>query len=322
MESLRNKVVLVTGGAGFIGSHLVDQLTLEHPKEIVVVDNFFLGKEGNLKDAKSTYRNLKVYGKDASRYESMKEVLKKHKVEVVFNLAVIPLPTSLVKPYWASKKNVDIAMAMCELCRNEYFDTLIHCSSSEAYGTAAYVPMDEKHPLDPKTPYAASKAACDHLVMSYYYTYGIDAAIVRPFNNYGPRQNKGSYAGVIPLTIRRILNGEQPVIYGDGKQTRDFIYVTDTANAMVNIYKNKKTRGKTLNVASGKEITINKVISSIAKYLEYKGKVRYEPSRPADVCRHLGGVNLAKKLIAFKPVVNFDVGIKRTIEWYKGTKVE
>jgi len=315
--SLRNKSALVTGGAGFIGSHLIDRLIKEDPKKIVIVDNFFLGKKANLNEAIKHYPELKVYNQDVSDYIKMAKIMKNESIDVVFNLAVIPLPTSLTKPRWTFEQNINITLSTCELARNGFFDTLIHFSSSEAYGTCEYAPMDENHPLNSTTPYAASKASSDQLIFSYCKTFGIDAAIIRPFNNYGPRQNEGNYAGVIPLTIKRILNGEPPVIYGDGKQTRDYLYVTDTANAAVDIYGNKNTRGKVLNIASGKEISIETLIKMIAECLEYNKPISYEQSRPGDVRRHVADICLAEELINFKPIVSFEEGLESTIEWYK-----
>jgi len=314
--SVKNKSVLVTGGAGFIGSHLVDRLIKEEPENLVVVDNLFLGKEANLEEARENYPNLKIYNQDASDYETMSEIMKNEGTEVVFNLAVIPLPASLTKPRWAFEQNVNITLTICELARNDYFDTLIHFSSSEAYGTSEYAPMDEKHPLNGTTPYAASKAASDQLVYSYCKTFGIEAAIIRPFNNYGPRQNEGSYAGVVPLTIKRILNDEAPVIYGDGKQTRDYLYVTDTANAAIDVYNSNSTRNNVLNIASGKEILIETLIKLIGKYLNSDKPIIYEQERPGDVRRHIANISLAEDLIGFKPTVSSEEGLKLTVDWY------
>jgi len=315
--SLKNKSVLVTGGAGFIGSHLVDRLIKEYPENLVVVDNFFIGNIQNLSEAKEKFKDLKIYNRDASDYNKMSEIMKNEGIDVVFNLAVIPLPASLTKPRWAFEQNVNITLSICELARNNYFDTLIHFSSSEAYGTCEYAPMDEKHPLNGKTPYAASKAASDQLVFSYCRTFGIEASVIRPFNNYGPRQNEGSYAGVIPLTIKRILNDEAPVIYGDGKQTRDYLYVTDTANAAIDVYNSKSTRNKVLNIASGKEISIETLIKLIAKYLNCDKPIVYEQERQGDVKRHIANIYLAEDLIGFKPAVSFEEGLRLTVEWYK-----
>lgn len=314
---LKNKSVLVTGGAGFIGSHLVDRLIKEEPSNLVVVDNFFLGKESNLSEAKLSYPQLKIYHQDASDYEAMKDIVKSEGVQVVFNLAVVPLPASLVRPRWTYEQNINITLCLCELVRSGYFDTLIHFSSSEACGNCQYAPMDENHPLNPTTPYGASKAATDLLVLSYIDAFNTDASIIRPFNNYGPRQNDGSYAGVIPLTIKRILSDEAPAIYGDGEQTRDYIYVTETADATVEIYNCQGSRGKVTNIASGSEISINKLVKLIAEYMGCNKAIIYESERPADVRRFIASINLARDLINFKPEINLEEGIKQTIEWYK-----
>jgi UDP-glucose 4-epimerase len=315
--SLKNKSVLVTGGAGFIGSHLVDRIIKEEPDNLVVVDNFFLGKQRNLKSAKEKYPGLKIEYRDASDINIMRGILEMESIDVVFNLAVVPLLTSHNEPKMTWDINVNTTMVLCELLRKNHYSTLIHFSSSEAYGTADKIPMDEEHPLNPTTPYAASKAAGDHLVTSYNKTFGIDASIIRPFNNYGPRQNEGSYAGVIPITIKRILSGLQPIVYGDGEQTRDYIYVVNTADAAIDIYKHKSTRGKILNIASGKEITINKITKTIAELLGYNKPFTYELPRPADVRRHKADISLAKKLIDFELKIRFEDGIKETVEWYK-----
>lgn len=314
---LENKSIMVTGGAGFIGSHLVDRLIQEKPSNLVVVDNFFLGKESNLQEAKMNYPRLKILHQDASEYEAMKQIMKDEDIQVIFNLAVTPLPASLTRPRWVYEENMAIVLCLLELIRSHDFDTLIHFSSSEAYGTSVYAPMNENHPLNGTTPYAVSKAAGDNLILSYYRLFGIDASIVRPFNNYGPRQNEGSYAGVIPLTIKRILSGEPPLIYGDGKQTRDYLYVTDTADAAVKVYNCTKTRGRVLNIGSGKETSINAVVRLTAQHLNCKKPIVYQKPRPADVRRHIASIFLAEELIDFCPKVNMEEGMKTTIEWYR-----
>ncbi len=317
---LKNKTVLVTGGAGFIGSHLVDQLILEKPEKIIVVDNLFLGKDNNLLDAQSKFPDLKIIHEDVSNFEKMKTIFKNDNIDVVFNLAVIPLPASLEKPSWTFSHNNNMTVTMCELIRQDFFKTLIHFSSSEVYGTSISGPMDENHPLNGTTPYAASKAACDLLVLSYCRTFGIDASIIRPFNNYGPRQNEASYAGLIPITVQKIMENKPPMIFGDGKQTRDYLYVTDTAKAAIKIYENLKTRQKVLNIASGKEISIVYVVKKIAEYLDYDiEKILYDPDRPGDVRRHIANTYLAEDLLGFKPTVSFEDGLKKTVDWYKIT---
>ncbi len=315
MPSLNGKRVLVTGGAGFIGSHLVDRLIAEKPERIVAVDNLFLGRRENLADAFRRFDGLSFYREDVCRYAAMKKILADNDIDVIFDLAVIPLPASLVKPEWSFKKNVDMTLNLCRLGREKAYETLVHFSSSEVYGTAEYAPMDERHHLGAITPYAASKAAGDQLVLSYARVFGLDAAILRPFNNYGPRQNEGSYAGVIPLTLKRMAAGKPPIIYGTGRQTRDYLYVTETADAAVQVYKNPRTRGRILNIGSGRETSINTVIRLLAKNAGYRGKILRQPARPGDVMRHIADVSAARKLIRFSQRIPFEEGIRRTVTW-------
>ena len=315
--NLKNKAVVVTGGAGFIGSHLVDRIIDENPEKILVLSNYFLGKQSNLSEALSRFKNLEIVKTDVGDHELVKHFFDNNNVDVVFNLAVIPLPTSLEVPSWTFSKNVNITSNICEMARHDKFKTLIHFSSSEVYGTSRYVPMDEKHPLEAETPYAASKVASDSLVLSYSRTFNIDCSIVRPFNNYGPRQNAGKYAAIIPLTIKRIMNNDDLIIYGDGEQTRDFIYVKDTADATIKVFNSSNSRGKVINVASGKEISMNKIVKTIIALMDYNKGIIYKDARAGDVRRHLADISLAKQLIEFEPETSFEEGIKETVEWYK-----
>src|SRR5215813_4045497 len=317
MLKLEGKSVLITGGAGFIGSHLAERIVRESPGNLVAVDNLFLGKEENLAQARETFPALKFYRQDASDYEAMKRLIQTEAVEVLFNLAVVPLPTSLERPRWTVESNVAIATAVCELLREGHYQTLVHFSSSEAYGSARYIPMDEKHPLLPSTPYAASKVAGDHVVLSYRQTFGVDAAILRSFNNFGPRQNEGAYAGVIPIVIRRASGGKPVIIYGDGEQTRDFIFVSEVADAAVRIYEEPATRGQVVNIATGRELSINRLVRTILEILGDEVPIIYESCRPGDVRRHCGDIELARGLIGFEPRITLKDGLVETVAWYK-----
>jgi UDP-glucose 4-epimerase len=316
--SITNKRILVAGGAGFIGSHVCEKLLDYNPETIIIADDFSLGKQRNIPKLSCDER-IKLYIVDASQYNLMQNLLKMEPIDIVFNLAVVPLPASLEKPKNCIDKNILITSTLCELLYKDFYKSLIHISSSEAYGTSVYTnkPMDENHPTYPTTPYAASKLACDHIALSYHKTFGLDIAIARPFNAYGPRQNEQSYAGVIPLTISRILRGEPPVIHGDGLQTRDYTYVEDIASAIPRFYEEKATRGKIINLASGREITIKELIHKIMEIMDYNGPVIQTPPRPGDVRRHLGDISLAQKLINYKPKTDFQEGLEKTISWYK-----
>jgi UDP-glucose 4-epimerase len=178
--------------------------------------------------------------------------------------------------------------------------------------------MDEAHPCMPSTPYAASKLGGDYVVLSYRETYGADATIVRPFNNFGPRQNAGTYAGIIPIIIGRALRGEQIVIYGDGEQTRDFVFVRDTADAAVRIYEEPATRGRIINVASGQETSVNTLVRELLAELDCDRPVVHEAARPGDVRRHCGAIELARQLTSYEPRTTLREGLAETVAWYRG----
>jgi UDP-glucose 4-epimerase len=313
---LAGKSVLVLGGAGFIGSHLVDRLVSEGPSRLTVVDNLFLGRESNLELARQQFDQLRFVNLDATDAAGLAAVVNAESVDVVFNLAVVPLPASLERPRWSVEENVALAIVPCELLREGRFETLIHFSSSEAYGSASYVPMDEGHPPTPSTPYAASKLAGDQIVLSYQHTFGLDASIIRPFNNFGPRQNAGSYAGIIPVVVGRATRGEPIEIYGDGEQTRDFVYVRDTADAAVRIYEEPATRGRIVNIASGREVSVNELVRLLLQVLEADVPVEHLPPRAGDVRRHLASIDLARQLIGYEPRTSLSEGLAETVAWY------
>jgi len=247
----------------------------------------------------------------------MKSIVREKGIEVIFNLAVIPLPTSLERPKWTVDHNISITTTLCKLARDGAFETLIHFSSSEAYGSAVTVPMDETHFLSPTTPYAASKAADDHIVLSFCRTFNIDAAIIRPFNNYGPRQNDKAYAGIIPIVINNVLNREPVEIFGDGEQTRDFIYVKDTAQAAAAAYKFVASRGQITNAASGREISVNHLVKILLQILKAENHpVVHVAPRPGDVRRHCGSIEKARQLLRFNPQTDITDGLKATVDWY------
>ena len=316
MPSIKGKNFLVTGGAGFIGSHLCDALLEKGAGKVVCLDNFFLGKMENIAEA-MRHENFVLYRDDARNFGVVEAIIEREGIEVVFNMATIALNYSFFNPFDAYMVNVSIANTLLELLKIGKYKTLIHTSSSEAYGTAQYSPMDENHPTDPTTPYAAGKAAADIMVHSFAKVLPLDIAIVRPFNNYGPRQNaEGPLAGIIPATAKRLKNGGKPLIHGDGEQTRDFIYVKDTVRGLIMAYENENSRGQIMNLGSGKDISMNHLLQEICDYMGYKGEWEHHESRTSDVRKLCADISKARKLIGFEPEMPFEEGIKETLDWY------
>lgn len=318
MSYVAGKTVIVTGGAGFIGSHLVDRLLNDNAKRVCVIDNFFLGKEENLDPAQKDFGDkLHVYREDAGHAKIVENIFSQEKPDIVFNLATKALLHSFDGPRDAFQVNTDIALTLLELLRHDAYERLIHISSSEVFGSAQSVPMDEGHPLLSETTYAAGKAAADLAVMSYCNMFDLDAVTLRPFNNYGPRQNQGALAAIIPLTVKRIMGGEKPVLEGTGEQTRDFIYVEDTVDAIMRMAEHGGFNGQDFNFGSGIETSMKEIVETLCKIMAYTGDIDYKPARPADVMRHCADVSKAEKIIGTIVKNNLEQGLEKTVEWYR-----
>ena len=308
--------VLVTGGAGFIGSHLVDRL-LARGHRVVVVDNFFLGKRENLADAVAAGGDrLEIRYEDAADPVAMLEIVERNGIQDVYNLATKALEYSFDNPRGAYEVNTSIALTLGELLRRGHYERLIHTSSSEVFGTAVTRPMPESHPRLPTTPYAAGKAGADLALQSYLRTFDLDVRIVRPFNNYGPRQNAGAYAGVVPKTIERLLSGDPPILHGDGSQGRDFVYVEDVAAGLVAVAECDAARGEDFNIASGRETPILELLENLCAIAGFEGEWIREPRRTADVDHHIGDASRLAEVVGFTPPTSIREGLQRTWDWY------
>jgi UDP-glucose 4-epimerase len=309
-----DKTVLVTGGAGFIGSHLVDRLIADDAKQVIIVDNLFLGSEKNIESAVA--QGATFYNEDIEYKESLEYIFDQHNIDVVFNLATKALNYSFINPSNAFTTNVTGIINLLELQRTGKFQSLCHFSTSEVYGTAVYEPMDEKHPKAPTTTYAAGKAAADMAIETYVNMFGVDAFIVRPFNNYGPRQNyKGLMAGIIPITAWRIHHNIAPEIHGSGDQSRDFIYVLDTVDAVVKLF-TVMPQGDSVNISTDNCCSVKNLLGKIIYHYGYQGEVLAKDARGADVLTHNASNAKVNKLISYN-LTPFDEGLTTTLDWYK-----
>ena len=304
---------LVTGGAGFIGSHLVDGLLTAGAGEVHVVDDFSLGREENL----APRSGLTIAAADCADQAALGAALGGREFDLCFNLAVIPLPASLVEPAATVDRNVAMTTAVCELGRAGRYGRLVQYSSSEVYGSATAAPMPEDHPLLPHTPYAASKAATDLVALSYMTTFGLEGTIVRPFNTYGPRQNDKAYAGLIPAVVRRVQAGEPVIVNGDGEQTRDMAWVGDVVAGTLAAAGADAALGRVMNLGSGEEHTVNDMVRWMLQALgREEHPVEHGPERPGDVRRLLADTSLAAELIGFAPSKDIAEGLRETVDWY------
>jgi len=316
----QGKNILVTGGAGFIGSHLCDNIWEQNPESLVILDNMSLGNLDNLQGI-SDFDGVTVIEGDASDYQILKDVIQTYQIDVVFNLAVIPLPASLSNPLENVKVNIDIVSNLCEMQRLGFFETLIHFSSSEAYGSAQYVPMDESHPYTISTPYAASKAAGDLIALSYKKTFNTDVTVLRPFNNYGPRQNSKEFAGIIPLSIGKMVRGETIQVHGDGQQTRDYIYVKDTVKIVLELYSKRSQIDSVVNISTGVQTSTQTILQELEASMPWDYfKLEYVPDRASNVTQHCGDNTLLSGLCDNLVLTPLAVGIKKTVEWYKNNE--
>tara|TARA_Y100000590_G_scaffold468304_1_gene650595 strand:+ start:7190 stop:8170 length:981 start_codon:yes stop_codon:yes gene_type:complete len=310
------KRALVTGADGFIGSHLTELLLKQGYKVKALSQYNSFNNWGWLENIKVN-KNLKIISGDIRDPQFCETITKD--VDVVFHLAaLIGIPFSYVSVDHYVETNIKGTLNICYAVKKNNISTMVHTSTSEVYGSAKYVPIDELHPLQPQSPYSATKISADAMVMSLFNSINLPVVIARPFNCYGPRQ---SSRAIIPAIISQIVNGNKKINIGNVKPTRDFTYVTDTCEAILKLSKNKKSLGQVVNIGSNTEISILNIVKKIKKimYSDAKLVLERERLRPkkSEVNRLICNNKKLKKLINFKPKVNFDDGLKSTINWFK-----
>ena len=307
---MKNKNIVVTGGAGFIGSTFVD--TVLDNNKVTVIDNLSTGKISNISNL--NHENLNIIEADLNDI-NLRDILSGK--DYIFHFAAIAsVAYSIREPEITFKNNVGSTERLIEAAVDCGVHKIVFSSSSAVYGDSENLPVCETEVLNPESPYAQSKIDCENLLVNAYENYGLNYTNLRYFNIYGPKQNKDSqYASVIPNFVNCILNGERPTIFGDGEQTRDFIYVKDIVNA--NLTASKNNFNGICNIASGKSITVNELFETIAKILDFKEEPNYLPERPGEIKYSEADISKMNKNNFKLQYTNMEDNLKETIDYFK-----
>jgi UDP-glucose 4-epimerase len=313
--------ILITGAAGFLGSHLCEKY-VQDGNVVYGIDNLMNGNLNNIRTLLHK-KNFKFIHDDICRDELYHKL--PLNLDAIIHLAAqIHVDLSIINPAETFKINLVGTMKILEFARMNDIKKFLFASTSEVYGSAEYVPMDEKHPLLAKHPYGVSKIASDRLCYSYNETYDLGVDIIRSFNLFGPRQKDSGYGGVIAIFIKRVLQNKPPIIYGDGTQTRDYMFIADAINAydMVLMAKNNPGRNG-INFGSGEEISINKIAELVIKCVDIRElKAVHVQPRPIEVQRLFADVSKSQRMLGFKPKIDFESGLRLLVDWYTNYKSE
>jgi UDP-glucose 4-epimerase len=315
---LAGRRVVVTGGAGFIGSHVVDRLVTAGA-DVVAVDALSAGRRENLAEAEQ--RGARLLVGDVRDADVMNRVL--DGAAAVIHMACDNLRASLAEPLRSHDVNATGTLVTALAAISQGVERFVYVSSSEAYGSARRVPMDEEHPLEPTTVYGAGKAAGELYAQACLRTYGLPVVVVRPFNSYGPRcHTSGTSAEVIPRFVARIRAGLPPVIFGDGSQARDFTWVEETADGIVAATAADELVGEAVNIAHGHPVAIREICDLLLEILgAHDLQPQLDAPRPGDVDRHYADTTKAKALLGFRATTSIRTGLERYVRWAREREV-
>jgi nucleoside-diphosphate-sugar epimerase len=300
--------VLVTGGGGFIGSHLVERL-LRDGNQVRVLDNFATGHRANLSEVDT---EIELIEGDIQSYERVHNAVRG--CEVVFHLAALPsVPRSIQDPLTSTATNVTGTLNVLLAARDEAVRRVVFASSSSVYGPQSEYPQREDVAARPISPYAVSKLAAEGYCRAFTQVYGLETVAVRYFNVFGPRQDpRSQYAAVIPKFITSALTGEAPVIYGDGEQSRDFTYIDNTVDGTLLASTAKGVAGETFNLACGEETTLNQLVRHIGEISGKPVEATYAEGKPGDLRRSLADISRAREALRYEPAIDVRAGLERT----------
>jgi UDP-glucose 4-epimerase len=304
---------LVTGGAGFIGSHLVDRLLAEG-WEVVALDDLSSGRPANLESARDRVEFVKGSLCDEQTIRAAATG-----ADVIFHQGAVPsVPRSIAEPVRTHAVNATGTLGVLEAARHCGVRRVVYAASSSAYGDTPKLPKVETMPPDPRSPYALQKYAGETYCRLYTELYGLEAVALRYFNVFGPRQDPASeYAAVIPRFVTAALDGASPTIFGDGEQTRDFTYVSDAVNANLRAADAELAPGQAINVAGGRRISLNELLTEIGGIIGKPVDARYEAARAGDVRDSLADLGRAEDLLGYRPEVTLRDGLARTVEYFR-----
>jgi UDP-glucose 4-epimerase len=306
---------LITGIGGFIGSSLAREL-VRRGELVRGVDNFSTGKRENLAQLSDQieFREADILDLDAMKLACAG-------VDYVLHQAAIPsVPKSVLDPIASNLVNIDGTVNVLVAARDAKVKRVVYAASSSAYGDTPTLPKHEGMTPDPISPYAVAKLASEHYMISFYRCYGLETVALRYFNIFGPRQDPSSpYSGVLAKFITQMLHGEQPTIFGDGEQSRDFTYIDNTveANLLACQAPAEQAAGKVFNVATGRRVSLNETFKLLQPLTSYSGAPAYAEERGGDIKHSLADISLAEKHLGYKPKVNFEEGLRKTVEWYR-----
>ena len=303
---IKNKLIVVTGGAGFIGSHIAEELRDEN--EVIVIDNLYAGKIENVPP------NVKFLQADIRDYQSIAELIS-HADYVFHEAALVSVVESVEKPMLTEEINVLGTLNILKAL-NEGHGKLIFASSAAVYGDNPNLPLKESEKPEPLSPYGVTKIAGEYYCKVFYELYGVPTVSLRYFNVFGERQGYNQYAGVISIFINRALKGEPLIIYGDGKQTRDFIYVKDVVKANILAAESSKANGKVFNVARGERTTILELALKIIDATNSPSSIIFDKPRPGDIKHSQANISEIKKL-GFRSEYSLEEGLLKTVKWYR-----
>ncbi len=306
LSEIRGKNILITGGAGFVGSHLVDRLSLGN--RVIVLDNLFSGLLSNLARSKD---QITLIRGDILDKALLKDIVAE--VDFVFHLAAnVGYTRSIKDPYFDMDVNVKGTLNLLEACVNSNVKRLVYSSSAAVFGQAEYLPIDEAHPLNPESPYAVSKLAAEKYCFVFHKVYGVPVVALRYFNVYGPRQDTSEHANVILTFFRKIREGKPLTIFGDGKQTRDFVFVEDVVKANILAATQPAAAGEIFNIATGQDISMEQLITIIKQVSGRESSVIYADPRAGEVRYSRANIEKARRLLGYSPATSLEEGLLLT----------